>query len=219
MVHAVPNAPAIVARIAQQYARTTRGIVGYRYDRDFSVSAGPTSRHDRLVFEGVNANGAVVRVRIVQDVVNGKTASAADAAQTANSYEHPKPGDVFEAPFDPRFVRRYSFRVLRSRKIAFAPVHPVYGTGSGTFLFDARDNVTSYDYAPSVLPPHATTARIIDRRRQVLPGYWAVTSETQTYGGHYAIFGASGQVRITVSGFRRFPNVAAAVRALSAQNF
>lgn len=187
--------------------------MAYRYDRVFSVSAGPSSRHDHLVFDGVNENGAVVRVRILQDVVNGKTAAASDAARTAYSYEHPKRGDVFEAPFDPQFAGLYSFRVMRPGTIQFTPMHPVYGTGAGTFSFDAKGNVTSYDYTPSVLPPHATTGEIIDRRRQVLPGYWAVTSEVQNYSGHYAIFGATGHLQITVSDFRRFPNVAAALRA------
>lgn len=177
------------------------------------------SRRDYLVFDGVSANGATVRVRILQDVVNGKSATSADMAQTASSYEHPKPGDVFEAPFDPRFSRLYSFRVLRPRTIEFAPTNPKYGTGSGTFSFDANANVTSYDYQPSVLPPHATTGRIIGSRRPVTPGYWAVTKETQSYGGRYSIFGASGQVQITVSHFRQFPNVSAAVRAVTTQNF
>jgi hypothetical protein len=219
VIHLPPNVPAIVARVVRQYARTTRGVVGYRYDRTFNVSAGPTSRHDHLVFEGVNENGAVVRIRILQDIVGGKTASASEMEQTTHSYEHPKPGDVFEAPFDPKFAHLYRFRVINSRTIAFTPLHPVYGTGAGTFSYDSNKNVTSYVYAPSILPPHASTARIVDRRRQVLPGYWTVTDETQNYSGHYAIFGANGSVEISISGFRRFPNVATGLRAVAAQNF
>jgi hypothetical protein len=45
----------------------------------------------------------------------------------------------------------------------------------------------------------------------VLAGYWAMTSELQTYGGHYSLFAANGSISITQSAFRRFSTLQAAL--------
>jgi hypothetical protein len=209
------DAPPAVIRAAREFERTTRGIVTFMYDRNLSVSAGPMRRHDELAFYGVSVDGRLVKVRVVRDTIGGKNADASQVASTAHSYEHPKPGDVFEAPFDPRFLARYSYRVLNEHTIQFAPLHPAYGLGSGTFTIDAHANVVGYRYAPSVLPSHATSGSIVDERRQVLRGYWTVTHETQSYSGSYTVFGANGTVQIGITGFRRYPNLAAAERAVA----
>jgi len=53
-----------------------------------------------------------------------------------------------------------------------------------------------------------------DRRAQVLPGYWAVTRETQEYRGSYGPFPAAGTIEVTFSDFRRSSDVQSALRSL-----
>jgi hypothetical protein len=48
----------------------------------------------------------------------------------------------------------------------------------------------------------------------VLPGYWAVTQETQNYKGTYGLFSAAGTIQITFSDFRRFPDLQSALGTL-----
>jgi hypothetical protein len=214
-----PGSPPQLAHVLQAFAQTTQGIVSYRYTRAFSVSAGPMGRQDHLVFAGVDENGRTIKVRVLQDTIGEKKASHDQVATTEYRYEHPNPGDTFEAPYDPQYASEYTFKSMGGNTIAFTPIHPHKGTGSGTFSFDSQGDVVSYDYQPSVLPPHATSGTIIGHRAQVVPGYWAVTDETQTYGGHYAIFGASATVHIAASDFQRFPNLASAEKAISTQVF
>lgn len=202
-------------RATREFEQTTRGVVTFVYDRNLFVHAGPMSRHDELMFYGVSVDGRLVKVRVVREVIDGKNADAAQIASAAQSYEHPKPGDVFEVPFDPRYLSLYDYRVADAHTVQFAPVHPEYGLGSGTFTVDGRGDVVGYQYAPSVLPPHTTSATIVDERRQALPGYWTVTQETQSYSGRYAIFGGDGTVRIDVMDFHRYPSLVAAVRAIA----
>ncbi|HEY9084658.1 MAG TPA: hypothetical protein VIN40_01750 [Candidatus Tyrphobacter sp.] len=161
------------------------------------------SRNDDLIFDGISENGKLVKVRVLRDTIGNRAAPASEIRNLEESYEHPKPGDVFEAPFDPRYVGLYRFRSLRTGTIAFTPIRPAYGRGSGTFSYDARENVVAYSYAPSVLPPHASAGSVQDRRTQVLPNYWAVTLERQTYRGRYGLWSGGASVQITVSAFGR----------------
>lgn len=199
----------------QRFTQTGRGIVAYRYERAFYVRAGPMSRRDELLFAGVDVNGTVRFVRIINDTIGGKAADSSQLVATTSQYERPNPGDVFEAPFDARYVRLYRFQVAGPRTISFSPITPRYGVGQGTFTYDSHDNVVRYQYVPSTLPQHATSATIVDVRRQVLPGYWAVTQEVQQYSGRYGMFGGAATVQITLSGFVRFSTLAQAERAVA----
>ncbi len=209
------SVPPVVARVAQRFHETTQGIVAFALHRTFFVHAGPMSRRDDLLLDGVYVNGTLVKVRVLHDTIGGKSAPASQVAALVHSYEHPEPGDVFEAPFDPRYLAQYGYDASAG-SVAFTPVRPVYGLGAGTFSYDARDDVTGYSYAPSVLPEHTTSGRIADQRAQVLPDYWAVTLETQTYQGHYSLFSGGATVQIVYSGFRSFPSLTSASNAIAA---
>jgi hypothetical protein len=208
--------PPIVLRAAQQTVRTEAGIVSYRTHRVFDVHAGPSSRHDDMVFTAVYQDGCLVKMRIISDTIGGKQASAQQIAQTEQSYEHPKPGDLFDRPYDPRYVNDYQYEVTADETVHFTAVNRSAGYGDGTFTVDSVYDVASVTYSPTVLPPHATSGTVVDQRAQVLPNYWAVTQETQQYRGHYSIFGAAGNVVITNSAFQRFSTLEAALAALDA---
>ena len=80
------------------------------------------------------------------------------------------------------------------------------GHGNGSFTY-RRAEATSFrvPISPMRCPPHATSAEITDRRSEVLPGYWAVTQETQQYKGNYGPFAGGGNDTDGVLGFPAFP--------------
>jgi hypothetical protein len=211
-----PGVPAVVTAAANRFAQTTRGIFGFRLHRVFDVHAGPSSRHDDLVFDGVFDDGRIVSVRVVSYTIGGKQADAQQRSQIVQQWAHPKPDAVFHPPFDRRYLPDYRYRPQSGRTVAFTALVKNNAHGSGTFTYDRADNVTSDTYVPSVMPPYATSGTITDRRQPVLPGYWAVTRETQQYSGRYALWRGGAAVEMTYSRFRRFRNLAAADRALAA---
>lgn len=207
--------PPLVPSIARAFRSSTRGVVTCRYHRVLTVSAGPSGQRQEFLFDGVWLNGTLTKVRMLRYTIDGRAASASQIVGIVRSYEHPRPGDVFDAPWDPRFMSQYRDRVVSSSTIVFTAVDRSYGHGDGTLTHDARDDVLSYTYAPTILPAHTTAGTVHGQRAQVLPGYWAMTSESQTYIGHYAIFGAHATVAITESSFRRYPSLRAADAAIA----
>jgi hypothetical protein len=99
--------------------------------------------------------------------------------------------------FDPRNFGAYSYRSAGAQTIAFSSSVNDRGHGSGTFTYDGAGNVIAYTYHPNVLPPHAKSGEIDDRRGQVLVGYWAVTQEAHQYNGRYAIFAGAASVALS----------------------
>lgn len=206
--------PAAVPAIARVYRSTERGIVTCRYRRVLNVSAGPSAQHRDFLFVGIWVNGVLMKVRMLRYTIDGKAADASQIAGVVSAYEHPKPGDLFEAPWDSRFANDYRDAPYSHRTIAFTATNRSYGHGDGRFTYDAHNDVVTYSYTPIVLPEHATSGTVQGRRAQVLPGYWATTTENQAYGGHYAVFGAHATVQITQSNFRRYSSMSAALAAL-----
>lgn len=163
---------------------------------------------------GVYNDGALVKVRIVSYTIDGHPASANEISGVEQSWNHPKPSEVFAPPFDPRNSGAYQYRSGGETSIAFTSTVQDAGHGSGSFAFDAHGNVLSYSFVPNSLPPHARSGQITDERAEVLPGYWASSEETQQYRGTYGPFAASGTIQITYSNFRRYSDLTAALSAL-----
>lgn len=212
----IAQAPPAIVQIAERVQTQERGAVVYRLHRTFDVHAGPMHRHDDRVLAIACDGGQTVKVRVISEVVGGKSADAAAIAQLQTQYEHPKPEDVFHRPFDPKYVAEYSYRQVDAQTYAFTSSMRDGSHGDGTFHLDANGNVVSYQYTPLALPRYAKTGTVIDERSQVLPGFWAVTRETQQYSGHYAIFGGGADVSIAYESFTRYPDLASAVAALDA---
>jgi hypothetical protein len=209
-----PGAPPAFSQVAQRFVETSRGYVVFRIHRVFDVHGGLQRRHEDLVMNGVYADGSLVRVRVVSYEINGRAATASDLAGVEQSWNHPKPTDVFAPPFDPRNAGAYQYRSGGETTIAFSSTVQDAGHGSGSFAFDPRGNVLSYNFVPNVLPQHARSGEITNRRAEVLPGYWASAEETQQYRGTYGPFAASGTIQVTYSDFRRYPDLAAALNSL-----
>ena len=210
-----PGAPPVLTLVAQRFTESTRGIVSFRVRRVFDVHAGPMSRHEDFTLDEVYEDGATVRVRVVSDVVDGKPTSPSAQAALAASYEHPKPGDAFAPPFDQNNFSAYQYQNAGPQRIAFTSSVRDQGHGNGSFTYDGANNVVTFTYQPNVLPPHARSGSVTDRRSEVLPGYWAITEETQEYKGSYAIFSAGATVEFTYSNFRRFASLQNAIESIS----
>lgn len=208
------DAPPALIEVAHRFAAASRGIVAFRLHRVFDVHAGFSSRHEDLVLNGILQNGRVVRVRIISYTINGKPADDSTQAALESQYEHPAPGTVFALPFDPRYLRAYQYQSVEPGTIAFTSTVRDATHGDGTFSYDAGNNVVAYSYQPGALPQYAKSGVIADRRSQVLPGYWAVTQETQQYKGAYGPFPGAATVQIIWSNFRRFSDLQSAAAAL-----
>jgi hypothetical protein len=210
------GAPPVLLQVAQRFAETSRGVVAFEMHRVFDARAGFSKRHEDLVMNGVYEDGTLVRVHVVAYDVNGKTASAADVANVEQSWDHPKPSDVFAPPYDARNFDAYQYRSGGPSTIDFASnVHDA-GHGNGSFTYDAQDDVVSCTYHPNALPPHADSGEITDWRAEVLGGYWASTQETQEYRGTVGPFSGTGTIQAAYSDFRRFSDLQSALRAIGA---
>lgn len=208
------GAPPALTQVAQRFSDTSQGVVAFRLHRTFDVHAGFLGRHEDLVMNGIYDAGSIAKVRILSYTIDGKPASASDQTALEQGYEHPKPVDVLNPPFDPRYLGAYQYQSVSAGTIAFTSSMNDAGHGSGSFSYDAANNVVAYTYQPNTLPRYATSGAVTDHRSEVLPGYWAVTQETQQYKGHYGPLPGAATVQIEFSDFRRFPDLPSAMRAL-----
>jgi hypothetical protein len=216
MIDVAAALPAIVTQAAQRTQLSEKGVVGVRVHRLFDVHAGPYSRHDDMQFAAVYQDGVLIRMRITYQRVGGKDTDAATKSQTQQKYEHPAPGDVFDRPYDARYVNDYDYDLADPHTVRFRAKVRDAGHGDGTFTVDGDANVVSVQYSPCTMPQYAKSGTVTDQRAQVLPKYWALTQEVQEYHGRYAIFSGGATATITQGPFIRFPDVATAVAALEA---
>jgi len=209
-----PGAPPELTLVAQRFAETNRGIVSFHLHWTMDVHAGFSGRREDRLIDGIYEDGTIVKVRVSSYTIDGKPAGDAADAALEQGYEHPNPGDVFNAPFDPRYLSAYQYQSNGPQKIAFTSNLRDAAHGNGSMSCDVADNVVDYTYQPNALPPHASSAEVTDRRSEVLPGYWAVTQEIQQYKGSYGPFPGTGTVQSTFSDFRRFADLQSALRAI-----
>lgn len=195
--------PAIVTQVADRTTAATRGTVNCSYERTFRVHAGPASRSDHMIFQGVYDDGVLVGVHVVEDTLGGVAASAAQREQTENEYEHPKPGDLFRAPWDARFLGEYTYRIVDPATVAFSSLVNDTAHGDGTFTVDAQGDVLTYQYAMSANLQYVTRSTISGERSEVLPGYWAMTHEHQQYWGNYKGIAGGATTEIAQTAFHR----------------
>lgn len=210
-----PSAPPALTQVVQRYQQTSRGVVGFRMHRTLDVHGALRSRHEDLVMQGIYEDGATVKVHIYSYTIDGHAASASDVSSLEQSWNHPKPSDIFAPPFDPNQCDAYEYQQGGPSTIYFnSTVHDA-GHGRGSFTYNAQKDVVSITYQPNALPPHARSGQITDLRSEVLPGYWAITQETQQYKGNYGPFPAAGTLQVAFSDFRRFPDLQSALRTLN----
>ena len=199
--------PTIVTQVAHQAVQDDSGVASAQYTRTFDVHAGAASRHDHMIFTAIYSNGDLVRIHISSDTLGGKNATPAELAQTESQYEHPKPTELFRAPWDQRYLGEYNYRIVDPTTIAFTSLVNDKAHGSGTFTIDAQNHVVAYQYTMSANYEYVTTGTVSGQRAQVLPGYWAVTHEVQQYSGKYGLVPGGATTDIRQATFRRFTSV------------
>jgi hypothetical protein len=208
------SAPPALTQIAQRYQQTSRGVVAFRMHRTLDVHGAFKKRHEDIVMQGIYQDGETVKVHVYSYTIDGHPASASDISTLEQSWDHPKPGDVFAAPFDSNHFDTYQYQQGGPSTIYFDSAVRDAGHGKGSFTYDSHDDVVSLTYQPNSLPPHASSGQITDVRSEVLPGYWATTQETQQYKGNFGPFAAAGTLQVAFSDFRRYPDLQSALRAL-----
>lgn len=206
--------PPAIATIAHRFAETSRGVVGFQLHRTFDARAGFSSRHEDMVMNAIVVDGSISKVRVLSYTIDGKTAGAAAVSDMEHSWENPKPDEAFAPPFDARNLSGYQYQAGVAGTIRFTSTVHNAAHGNGSFTYDAQGDVLSCVYQPNALPPHAKSGEVSDRRAEVLPGYWAVTEETQNYKGSVGPFPGTGTVQVVYSGFQRFADLPTALRAL-----
>jgi hypothetical protein len=216
MIDVAVALPAIVTQAARRTQLSERGVVGVRVHRVFDVHAGPYSRHDDMEFAAVYQDGVLLKMRIIYQRTGGKDTDSRTKAETEQKYEHPAPGDVFDRPYDTRFLNDYDYEVVDAHTVRFKTKIRDAGHGDGTFTVDNAFNVVSVQYTPAAMPKYAKSGTVTGQRSEVLPQYWSTTREVQEYRGRYAIFSGGATATITQGPFTRFPNAAAATAALDA---
>ena len=210
----IADVPPAVMQIAERAANQEKGIVTYRIHRIFDVHAGPRHRHDEYYLAVVSQDGRIVKAHALRIIQDNKPADAAASAQVENQYEHPKPGDLLDRPFDPRYVKDYSYQQVDAQTYKFASTVRDSSHGDGTFSLDANGDIVKYQYTPNVLPQYTTSGTVTDSRAQVLPTYWSLTREDYEYRGHFLLFGGGASAVITYDGYKRYSDLNAATAAL-----
>jgi hypothetical protein len=210
------SVPALVTQAAAQTSRAEQCVVSTAYDREFHVRVGPSNRADHLLMNGVYENGMLIAVHVVQDTLGRTQASSAEKAQTQTQCEHPQPGDLFRAPWDPRYLADYTYSIVNPTTIAFTSDVKDTAHGSGTFTIDGSGNVLTYQYAMSANLEYVTRSSISGQRAEVVPGCWEMTHEVQQYTGRYHGIPGTATTDITQSQFVRFSSAAEAGKAIGA---
>lgn len=210
------DVPPAVIQIAKRAQSQETGILLYRLRRTFDVHAGPFARHDELELVEIVQDGVPVKVRVIRDLIGGKSAGADVFAKTTAQYEHPQPGDVFERPFDPKYAGDYTFAVVDPHTFRFSSSMHDSSHGSGTFTTNAAGDVVQFVYVPNVLPKYASSGTITDDRTQVLPDTWFAAHEVQNYRGRYGLFAGAATTLNQYDDFKRFQDVPAAIAAMNA---
>lgn len=219
MIALADAVPAIVEQAAERTRATERGVIAVRVHRIFDVQAGPSSRHDDMLFAAVYQDGVLVKMHVISQKIGGKDTDKNAKSQIEQKYEHPAPTDVFKRPYDPKFLSDYTYEIVDPRTVRFKARVRDAAHGDGTFTLDGNANVVSVTYAPAALPQYSTKGTITDARAAVLADYWATTSETQQYSGHYMVFGGHASTSLSFSAFQRYPTVTAAIAAVTGAAF
>lgn len=211
---ALTVAPPTLEQVAQRFTAATRGVVSYQLHRVLDVRAGFSRRHEDLSMHVIAVDETIVRVRIESYAIDGHPASPADSQNMAQAYEAPQIGQRFRVPFDPHYRAEYHFSAMSPVTMAFTSTIRDAAHGNGSFTYDAGYDVVSYTYQPNALPPHASSGTIADKRAEVLPGYWALTHETQDYRGSVGPFSGRAHEDVDFSDYRRFADEQSALVTL-----
>lgn len=215
--------PFQVRHAAELSVRDHTGIIGYESAFDTNMRGGPLHRayHYRNAY--LYNDERLVKARALYKDDNGHIADAAQLdAETRKIESEQGSGKVFAVPFDARHFSEYRYEKgacagCAADEVAFTFTSLVRDEfhGNGSMTLDGRGHVVNLTYTPSVLPAHASKARITIYRGGVLPDYWATIRSEGHYEGRYGFVHGSADMQSRNEHFHRFSSVDAAVTALN----
>lgn len=215
--------PSAIRRAAELSVRDHEGIIGYQSAYDTSMHGGPLHRSYHYRNAYLYNDERLVKARALYKDDNGHIADAAQLEIETRKIESEQgSGRVFAVPFDARHFSEYRYQKAACAGCAagqvaftFTSLVPDQFHGNGSMTFDFLGHVTSLTYTPTVLPSHASKARITIYRGAVLPDYWATVRSEGHYQGRYGFIRGSADMQSRNEHFHRFSSVNAAVAALN----
>ncbi len=218
-----PAAAPEVRHAAELSVRDHKGIIGYESAFDTNMRGGPLHRSYHYRNAYLYNDERLVKARALYKDDNGHVADAAELnAETRKIESEQGSGKVFAVPFDARHFSEYRYEKgicagCSADEVAFKFTSLVQDEfhGNGSMTLDGRGHVMNLTYVPSVLPPHASKARVTIYRGAVLPDYWATVKSEGHYEGRYGFVRGSADMQSRNEHFHRFSSVDAAVAALN----
>jgi hypothetical protein len=228
MIVAIPAVPPIVQRASKAYVAKLHGYVGMQRHFTTDIKGGVVFHSEQSDSGVLLHNGYFAAAQYYRIARDGKVYDAKQIAdRTKQTDADWLAGKVFfKEPYDPRFLRDYSFAesmpcaACRSGTavVTFSSSLADTQHGRGTMWIDrATGRVSRLTYSPNALPQHATSGSVTETGGAALPGLWYVVRIDETYHGHVLILSGVGTFTGIFDHFRRFSTAAAARFALSSK--
>ncbi len=217
-----PSVPFEVRHAAELSVHDHKGIIGYESAFDTNMHGGPLHRayHYRNAY--LYNDEHLLKARALYKDDNGQIADAAQLQTETTKIETEQgSGKVFAVPFDARHFSEYRYDRAECSGCAQGEVAFTFTSlvqdefhGSGSMTLESGGHIRLLTYVPSVLPAHASAARITVHRSEVLPGYWATVKSEGHYEGRYGLIHGGADMQSRNEHFHRFSSVDTAVTAL-----
>lgn len=217
--------PGAVLLAAQVDRSETHGVIINERHIRVAISAGPVHYRERNDAFVMQQGGAFTRLQYVQITKNGHVLSAKQVAdrQEQDNRALAIGAGFFKQPFDPLYLRDYSYRVaacrcaMNERAIAFRSDVRDDQHGDGLMHIDrTTGRVLDLTYTPNVLPKYASVATTTESFGEPLPGLWCIVHIERSYSGHLAFFRGQGVITESLDNFSRPLNARAGFALLSA---
>jgi hypothetical protein len=218
----VPSDGEAFARaVAAAYAAETKSFVTLVAVSTLDAHGGPF--HVRSFSETAyeEADGAVVRKRVLRFIDGDRTATAGELAKRSTAVDDPSSRFGMRLPVEPQSVDDYAFGkpsgdgdavsvdfVSKVRDAA-------HGDGSITYL-RGEDRIATLVIRPAVLPEHATSMTTTIEYGEVTAGRWDVVRVTHAFTGREGFISGGGTSVTTYERYRPFATQTAADAELDA---
>lgn len=207
--------PAIVVQAAAVAARDHTGSIVYRIHQSTAMDGGPMHRRADVVLQVAAEGPVLVKVRVLRFLADGADQSAEKKRELERQLLDGQKKGGFAVPFDARHTSEYDYSA-EANTVRFLSLRRDADHGDGSFAVDAKGHVTQMRYVPDVYPRYVKRGTVTDTRAEVLPGFWASVLNDAEYDGQYLFIKGHASVITEMSGYRRYPNRAAAEAAVEA---
>jgi hypothetical protein len=223
---AAPAVPPLVTQASVAFSAAMHGLVGMQRHFATEVQGGPITHGEESDSGQLMQDGQSVQIAYYRILRDGRAFSPPELRQRSDTATADwAAGKVFfKEPYDPRYVRDYTFGQPQAGCTACAggteavsfesAIHDAQH-GKGEMDIDPRNaHVVRLTYVPYVFPSHASSGFVTEVGGQALPDLWYVVRIDATYHGHAFVFSGMGTFTGVFDNFRRFPNLSTGKAAL-----